>query len=142
MLRPTHVRPSTGEGIGMGDPAQSVTSIVSLPKGGGAIRGIGETFRTDPESGTGSSSVPIQIPAGRGGFQPTLALNYSSGNGNGLFGLGWDLTVPGIARKTARGAPTYNDDDDTLILSGAEDSVALGLTANGGVSYRPRTESR
>jgi hypothetical protein len=32
---------------------------LSLPKGGGAIRGIGETFSTNPATGTGSLSVPI-----------------------------------------------------------------------------------
>ena len=38
---------------------------VSLPKGGGAIRGIGEKFAANPVSGTGSMSVPIAVSAGR-----------------------------------------------------------------------------
>jgi hypothetical protein len=32
---------------------------ISLPKGGGAIRGIGEKFATNPVTGTGSMTVPI-----------------------------------------------------------------------------------
>ena len=32
---------------------------VSLPKGGGAIRGMGEKFAANPVTGTGSMSVPI-----------------------------------------------------------------------------------
>lgn len=39
-------------------PANSPPSI-SLPKRGGAIRGIGEKFAANPVTGTGSLSVPI-----------------------------------------------------------------------------------
>ncbi|GLC97720.1 hypothetical protein Tamer19_71290 [Cupriavidus sp. TA19] len=39
---------------------------ISLPKGGGAIRGIWEKFAANPVTGTGSMSVPIATcgPAG------------------------------------------------------------------------------
>jgi hypothetical protein len=32
---------------------------LTLPKGGGAVRGIGERFGANPVTGTGSVSVPI-----------------------------------------------------------------------------------
>src|SRR4051812_32516892 len=41
---------------------------ISLPTGGGAIRGIGERFATNPVTGTGSMSVPIATSRGRSGF--------------------------------------------------------------------------
>ena len=41
---------------------------ISLPKGGGAIRGIGEKFAANPVTGTGSMSVPIATSPGRSGF--------------------------------------------------------------------------
>ncbi|MBK7645947.1 MAG: hypothetical protein IPJ12_01880 [Betaproteobacteria bacterium] len=66
---------------------------ISLPKGGGAIRGIGEKFAANPVTGTGSMSVPIATSPGRGGFGPQLALSYDSGAGNGPFGLGWSLSL-------------------------------------------------
>jgi hypothetical protein len=34
---------------------------ISVPKGGGAIRGIGEKFAANPVTGTGSMSVPIAL---------------------------------------------------------------------------------
>ena len=37
----------------------------SLPKGGGAMRGIGEKFSTNPSTGTGLLSVPIATSPGR-----------------------------------------------------------------------------
>jgi len=98
---------------------------VSLPKGGGAIKGIGEKFTANPVTGSGSLAIPIAISPGRSGFGPQLSLSYDSGAGNGPFGLGWSLSQPSIARKTDKGLPRYRDDEesDVFILSGAEDLV-------------------
>ena len=86
------------------------------------MKGIGETFQPNLFSGTGNYSVPIAISPGRNGFGPTLSLQYSSGNGNGPFGLGWQLSIPRITRKTEKGLPRY-DDTDVFVMSGAEDLV-------------------
>jgi hypothetical protein len=72
--------------------------VISVPKGGGALRGIGETFSPDLHTGTGNFTVPIALPPGRNGFQPQLNLVYSTGNGNTPFGLGWSLSIPGVGR--------------------------------------------
>lgn len=100
---------------------------ISLPKGGGAIRGIGEKFAANPVTGTGSMSVPIATSPGRSGFGPQLSLSYDSGAGNGPFGLGWSLSLPAITRKTDKGLPQYLDakESDVFILSGAEDLVPV-----------------
>jgi len=82
---------------------------VSLPKGGGAIRGIGEKFGANPVTGTGSMLVPIATSPGRSGFGPQLSLSYDSGAGNGPFGFGWSLSLPSVARKTDKGLPRYLD---------------------------------
>ena len=98
---------------------------ISLPKGGGAIRGIDEKFSVNPVTGTGSLSVSIFTSPSRSDFSPKLSLNYDSGAGNGPFGLGWNLSIPSITRKTDKGVPKYQDaeESDTFILSGAEDLV-------------------
>lgn len=109
-----------------GKDEQKLTApSISLPKGGGAIRGIGEKFAANPATGTGSMSVPIAASPGRGGFGPQLSLSYDSGAGNGPFGFGWSLSLPSITRKTAKGLPQYFDvtESDIFILSGAEDLV-------------------
>src|SRR5690348_5061907 len=95
---------------------------ISLPKGGGAIRGMGEKFASNPVIGTGSMTVPIATSPGRSGFGPQLSLSYDSGAGNGPFGFGWNLSLPTITRKTDKGVPRYQDaqDSDVFILSGAE----------------------
>lgn len=94
----------------------------SLPKGGGAIRGMGEKFAVNPARGTGSMSVPIALSPGRGGIDPALALGYDSGAGNSPFGLGFDVRLPAVSRKTGKGVPRY-DDTDVYLLSDAEDLV-------------------
>ena len=100
---------------------------ISLPKGGGAIRGMGEKFAANPVTGTGSMTVPIATSPGRSGFAPQLALSYDSGAGNGPFGYGWTLSLPAITRKTDKGLPQYQDheESDVFILSGAEDLVPV-----------------
>jgi RHS repeat-associated protein len=100
---------------------------ISLPKGGGAIRGIGEKFAANPVTGTGSFNVPIAVTPGRSGYSPQLSLSYDSGSGNGPFGFGWDLSLPEITRKTDKGLPKYEDanESDIFILSGAEDLVPV-----------------
>ena len=127
----TRRSPDSGDRVGSasGAPlsAQGQQPSISLPKGGGAIRGIGEKFAANPVTGTGSMSVPIATSPGRSGFGPQLSLSYNSGSGNSPFGFGWSLSLPSITRKTDKGLPQYNDADesDVFILSGAEDLVPV-----------------
>src|SRR5687767_10916601 len=109
------------------EPNPASPPAITLPKGGGAIRGIGEKFAANPVTGTGSMSVPIATSPGRSGFGPQLALSYDSGAGNGPFGLGWNLSLPAITRKTDKGLPQYRDaeESDVFLLSGAEDLVPV-----------------
>src|SRR5439155_724147 len=120
-------------GQGLGAPIQP--PAVTVPRGGGAIRGIGEKFAANPVTGTGSLSVPIAVSPGRSGFGPALTLSYDSGSGNGVFGIGWSLSLPSITRKTDKGLPRYEDrpghDSDVFILSGAEDLVPVLVESNG-----------
>ena len=99
----------------------------TLPKGGGAIRGIDEKLTVNQATGTASLTVGVFTSPARQGFGPNLALTYDSGAGNGPFGLGWSLGVPAITRKTSKGLPRYDDavDSDVFMLSGAEDLVPL-----------------
>jgi RHS repeat-associated protein len=123
----------------MQNSSENSAPVISLPKGGGALSGIGEKFSPDLHTGTGNFTVPLALPRGRNGFQPQLDLVYSTGHGNGPFGLGWSLSIPGITRQTAKGIPQYDDARDIFVLSGAEDLVPVEQSA-GTTSYRPRTE--
>lgn len=88
----------------------------SLPKGGGSVQGMGETFTPHEFSGAAGMTIPIPASPCRD-FEPHLNLNYSSGNGNGPFGLGWELSTPEISRRTSKEIPRYTD-DDTFLYTG------------------------
>src|SRR2546422_10201889 len=110
---------------GNGEKSAFSAPTISLPKGGGAIRGIGEKFGNNPVTGTGSLTVPIATSPGRSGFGPQLSLSYDSGAGNGPYGFGWSLNLPAITRRTDKGLPRYLDaeESDVVILPGADAPV-------------------
>lgn len=97
---------------------------IELPQGGGAIRGIDEKLTVNAVNGTASFSIPLPFSPARGA-SPSLALSYNSGGGNGIFGLGWDLGLACIQRKTGSELPQYLDaiDSDAFLFSEAEDLV-------------------
>ena len=47
--------------------------VISLPKGGGALHGIGEKFSPDLQTGTGNFTVPISVPRVETGFSRSSA---------------------------------------------------------------------
>ncbi len=98
---------------------------ISLPKGGGAIKGIDEKFSVNAVNGTSSFSIPLPFSPARGA-SPSLSLSYSSGAGNSVFGLGWNMSLGSIKRKTDKGLPQYLDsiDSDTFLFSDTEDLVS------------------
>ena len=143
-----------GGGSASPGPSQDTSSLpaISLPKGGGAIRGIDEKLTVGQATGTASLTVAIPTTQARQGFGPSLALGYDSGAGNGPFGLGWSLPTASITRKTSTGLPRY-EESDVFILSGAEDLVPSQQPPTGGsprtvgtatydiTAYRPRVEA-
>jgi RHS repeat-associated protein len=110
--------------------------VLTLPNGGGAVQGLGATFETDLNTGTGSYSIPIELPTGPNGILPTITLRYSNSAGNGAFGMGWSLGTITIARKNDERIPEYGLNNDSFVLVGVEDLIALG-----GGAYRPRIDT-
>ncbi|QIB05144.1 toxin [Pseudomonas fluorescens] len=89
----------------------------SLPKGGGAIQSIGKGWAAIGAHGTASYEIVLPISPGRG-FAPPLSLSYASSLGNGVFGIGWELSQPCVARRTGKGVPAYTEDDEIIGPSG------------------------
>ena len=96
---------------------------------------MGESFTPNLSAGTGTFSVPIALPPGRAGVQPSLALEYGTSGGNGPLGVGWSLAAPFIARQTDRGLPRYVDasawqpEEDRFIYNGGQELVPVDSAA-------------
>jgi len=96
-----------------------------------------ESFQPDLFTGRATTSVPIAMPPGRKGLQPSLALSYSSSSRNGWLGVGWMLDVGYIERSTKNGVPKYDSSDTyTFMFQG----IASDLVNIGGNEYRAKDE--
>jgi RHS repeat-associated protein len=119
--------------------AEEDTSVkgnnISLPEGPGSLEGLGKAFEPSLNTGGASYAASIAVPKGPGGLQPSLSLNYSSGKGAGIAGLGWDFNVPSIQRSLENGQPTYSQ-NDVLTYSG---DALVALTDG---SFAPSKQSQ
>src|SRR5690554_1414473 len=109
--------------------------VLPLPSGGGSMKPIDETFKTDLGTGTGTYQIPLKFPKGVNDFTPKLNLKYSTGRGNGPFGIGWGIDIPVITRSTGTAIPSFDDDEDVFLFEGRE------LVHVGNNIYRPLIEN-
>ncbi len=101
----------------MPDAPTIAQPTLSLPRGGGALRGLGGTLGSGSFSGGATFAVPVPVTPARE-LTPDLAVSYSSAGGNGPLGMGMAIDLPRIARRTSAGVPRY-EESDTFALSGA-----------------------
>lgn len=107
---------------------------LQLPKGGGALRGIDEKFAINASNGTASLTIQLPLTPNRDAYTPKIDLTYSSGAGNGPFGMGWSLGLSSIQRKTDTSLPRYlsGQDEDVFAITGVEDLVPQLIELGGG----------
>jgi len=59
-------------------------------------------------TGAATYSIPLQMPPGTNGFQPSLSINYNSQSVYGMLGIGWN--VSGLS-KIERGSKNFYHDE-------------------------------
>ncbi|HEY8376436.1 MAG TPA: SpvB/TcaC N-terminal domain-containing protein, partial [Nannocystis sp.] len=124
-------------GAARADTSATLATAINLPKGPASIEGFGRAYEVRPASGLPSLSYPIEVPPGRAGHAPALALRYDAGSGAGLVGLGWSLDLPAIERSPRAGLPRENA-HPVWILRNLGDGEELTEVAPG--VYRQRIE--
>lgn len=87
-------------------PTPSIATHSSFTMTGQGFNNVGPT-------GGASFQLPIPVSGGRGA-DPQLALTYNSQSGNGPLGLGWSMGHGQISRRTNKGTPRYDDDDEII----------------------------
>jgi RHS repeat-associated protein len=130
------------------DPPQ--LSVPSSPIRPGAT-GVGYLPGSWAVSPTGrfQYTLPLDVPAGRAGVQPDLALVYSSGTSDGTLGVGWALSGAssrlswcGSSRSTENTTSGVRlDGTDRLCLDGAKLVAVSGTYGAGGTRYRTELDS-
>ncbi|WP_454836029.1 SpvB/TcaC N-terminal domain-containing protein [Pseudomonas lini] len=95
----------------MADQDLSITTP-SIAKSS-SIATIGKSWGAVGPTGAASFELPIPVSPGRG-WDPQLSLTYSSQAGNGAFGIGWNLGLGQISRRTNKGVPRYTDHDEII----------------------------
>ncbi len=98
--------------------------------------------------GAATYNIPIVIPPGRAGMQPSVSLNYSSRSGNGVAGVGWSLSAGSsihrcgstYAQEGKTKSVTYGT-DDKLCLDGQKLIKTSGTYGLSGSQYRTELDS-
>ncbi|MBM3248005.1 MAG: hypothetical protein FJZ10_01070 [Candidatus Omnitrophica bacterium] len=129
---------SAQESLPSGDAEPEATLMATTTTSGGQPYQSTEKFQVEPSTGTASVNIPIEVPAGRRGIQPNISLMYNSSSPNGILGVGWNLELGSIQRSTKRGVPTYNDSQDTFVLT--QSGSSQELVPIGGNQYRAKIE--
>jgi RHS repeat-associated protein len=114
----------------------AVSALFAAPPVGASSLGDASNVTPDLFSGILNSSIPLEVPVGRAGMQPTLTLHYRSSNGNGILGVGWDLDIGSIERNTHSGVDYSSDSYVYRTPSGTSSLVSLGNN-----EYRAQIES-
>jgi len=100
------------------------------------------------EGGAATYRVPIEVPPGRAGMQPDLALTYSSRNGNSIAGVGWSVSgtssiyrCPRTLTQDGANRTVQHDNSDQLCFDGQRLVAAAGTVPGAAVSeYRTEVD--
>ncbi|RKG83990.1 hypothetical protein D7W82_23580 [Corallococcus sp. CA049B] len=98
--------------------------------------------------GAATYALPLWVPPGRAGIQPSLTLSYNSRGGNGLLGMGW--SVSGFSSITrchpsldgaGKRLPIQFTQADDLCLDGARLVLITGSVGAIGATYRTEIDT-
>ena len=112
--------PNEIQGIELGSPSAGIP-LIEPPEAG--------------SNGSARLSHAIEVPPGRNGLQPALAIGYDSEGQNGWLGVGWDLAVSSIEIDTRFGVPRYENSEQYLL-----DGDRLTPSAPGSNRFARRVE--
>ena len=88
-------------------------------------------------TGTATHRYELQIPPGTNGMAPKLALVYRSTNGNGWFGVGWEMEgLAYIERDATKRVPRYDNSDGYILnMDGLTYELVRAQSNTNGIGY-------
>ncbi|RIK42745.1 MAG: hypothetical protein DCC55_07780 [Chloroflexi bacterium] len=105
--QPLSYNPTSMKSVKAADPSTGIT-LIAPPQAN--------------STGDATLTYPLEVPPGRNGLTPHLAINYNSAAVNGWLGVGWNLASSAITIDTRWGVPRYDEDNETetYTLDGAQ----------------------
>lgn len=98
--------------------------------------------------GAASYNIPIALPPGRNGMQPSVSLTYSSRGGNGVAGMGWSLSAlssihrcPQTVEQDGQGIGVNFSNSDRLCLDGQRLVATSGTYGSINSTYATEIDS-
>ena len=136
---------------GLTTPPSALVPLSALP---GAVVPADDAGQLLPGAGSVSSTgefqyrIPIDVPAGRAGMQPSLALVYGSRGRNGHVGVGWQLEGISEINRCAKTFATerradgvHFDKADSFCLDGNKLIAISGDYGGEGTEYRTENDT-
>jgi len=121
--------------------------VASVHAVSGPVGSVDGSFSVTP-GGTASYTIPIKVPAGIGGIKPSISLSYNSQAGNGLLGVGWNLsglsTITRCPQNLAQDGQIRDvkfDTDDRFCLDGQRLVAISGVYGEDNTEYRTEQDS-
>ncbi|MDT8385615.1 MAG: RHS repeat-associated core domain-containing protein [Gammaproteobacteria bacterium] len=108
----------------------------------GPVGSVDGSFSVTP-GGAATYSIPIKVPTGIGSIKPAISLTYSSQAGNGLLGVGWNIS--GLSTITRCPQNLAQDGQIRAVKLDADDKYCLDgqrLVAVSGIYGQSNTEYR
>jgi hypothetical protein len=120
--------PAPGRADAPDNPADAFLFYSRQPDPGGDTSGA--LVQSSLFTGVATHSIPIVVPKGTGGVEPSLRLTYNSSRGSGTnAGTGWSLEFPKVRRLTKyAGVAVFEYSGDELV-QGADESDPFGCKA-------------
>lgn len=113
------------------------------PQATGTVSGYTPVSASVGENGSSQISIPIVVSPGTAGMSPKLAISYSSQGGNGLLGIGFNLTGLSVISRVGRTLAQDNargginlDSNDRYALDGQRLIAISGADGGNGTEYR------
>lgn len=127
--------------------AVSIVGLASINAQAGQVGSAVGTFEVTA-SGQSAYSMAIEVPPGIMGVVPQVAINYSSGSGNGLVGLGGSFSgFSSISRcgstivQDGVAKPVQYSSEDYFCLNGQRLILISGTYGADGATYQTEVES-
>jgi len=100
------------------------------------------------QRGGASYSIPLPVPPGSAGMVPTISISYNSQAGDGLLGIGWNLSGLSTITRAAQSvyyngktAPVALSNSDNFVLDGSYLIPVTGTNGQNMTTYSTELES-